>query len=142
MCHREFIFQSCNTCKDPLNDVVIHHTQVSALWKSGLGEGFRVPALLRFVNGEDPYLAMSNGGPRMYINMEDHVSHSLKKPNIPFEVPNPTYLVSESHTKMKAMSSARWDGYMHVCMKRLLLHNHAAGTLGFKVPTIVCCLTQ
>lgn len=60
--------------------------QASALWKSGLGEGFRVPALLRFVNEEEPYLAMSSGGPRMYLNMEDHVSHSLKKPNIPLEV--------------------------------------------------------
>ena len=61
-------------------------SQAAALWKSGLGEGFRVPALLRFVNEEDPYLAASNGGPRMYINMEDHLSHSLKTPNIPFQV--------------------------------------------------------
>ena len=56
------------------------------MWKTGLGEGFRVPALLRFVNGENPYLGMSNGGPRMHLNMEDHVSHTLKKPNVPFEV--------------------------------------------------------
>ena len=35
---------------------------------------------------------MSSGGPRMYLNMEDHVSHSLKKPNIPLEVLNITFL--------------------------------------------------
>ena len=76
--------------------------QANALWKSGLGEGFRVPALLRFVNKEDPYLAMSHGGPRMYINMEDHVSHSLKKPNVPFEVSNhASVLVPHTHSNAK-----------------------------------------
>ena len=67
-------FQSC------------HVLQASALWKTGLGEGFRVPALLRFVSQEDPYLGQSSGGPRMYLNMEDHVSHTTKTPNVPFEV--------------------------------------------------------
>lgn len=63
-----------------------HVLQASALWKTGLGEGFRVPALLRFVSEEDPYLGQSSGGPRMYLNMEDHVSHTTKTPNVPFEV--------------------------------------------------------
>ena len=76
-----------------------------------------MPALLRFVNNETPYLGMSNGGPRMYINMEDHVSHSLKKPNIPFEVPNHTFLVPESRTVVKAMSTGHWKACMHGCMK-------------------------
>ena len=58
---------------------------------------------------------MSNGGPRMYINMEDHVSHSLKKPNIPFEVPNHTFLVPESRTVVKAMSTGRLER-IHACM--------------------------
>lgn len=33
-----------------------------------LDEGFRNPALIRFVNGEDPYLSGNHGGPRMWIN--------------------------------------------------------------------------
>lgn len=36
-----------------------------ALWN-----GFRTPALIRFVPGEEFYLSNTHGGPRMYINLE------------------------------------------------------------------------
>ncbi|CAL8469269.1 g8810 [Coccomyxa elongata] len=55
------------------------------LWKSGASEGMRVPGLIRFVSEETPYLSNSHGGARMFVNLEDHVSHTLKKPNLEFE---------------------------------------------------------
>lgn len=39
-----------------------------------LWRGFRSPALVRFVAGERGYLSNTNGGPRLYINMEDYIS--------------------------------------------------------------------
>lgn len=57
-----------------------------ALLKDGASEGFRVPGLIRFVNDETPYLSNTNGGARMFVNLEDHLSHTLKKPNLEFEV--------------------------------------------------------
>jgi len=62
-----------------------------AILKAGASEGFRVPALIRFVNDETPYLSNTNGGPRMFVNLEDHLSHTLKKPNLQFEV-RPSFL--------------------------------------------------
>ncbi|KAK9908511.1 hypothetical protein WJX75_008992 [Coccomyxa subellipsoidea] len=59
--------------------------RANELWKSGAAEGFRVPPLIRFVSGETPYLSNTNGGPRMFVNLEDHLSHTLKKPNLEFE---------------------------------------------------------
>lgn len=50
-----------------------------------LYEGFRTPPLLRFVTAEEFYLSPTNGGPRMYVNMEDYISHSSGKPNEPFQ---------------------------------------------------------
>ena len=41
-----------------------------------LWEGFRTPALVRFVSGEEFYLAPSNGGPVMYVNIEDYITKS------------------------------------------------------------------
>jgi len=49
-----------------------------------LWQGFRTPGLLRFVAGEDFYVSMSNGGPRMYVNIEDYVTRSSGKPNDKF----------------------------------------------------------
>ena len=51
-----------------------------------LGDGFRVPALIRFIGDEQPYLANAHGGPRMFVNMEDHVSRQTGQPNQPFLV--------------------------------------------------------
>eukprot|EP01023_Acetabularia_acetabulum_P065410 TRINITY_DN8655_c0_g1_i3.p1 TRINITY_DN8655_c0_g1~~TRINITY_DN8655_c0_g1_i3.p1 ORF type:complete len:582 (+),score=94.72 TRINITY_DN8655_c0_g1_i3:131-1876(+) len=41
-----------------------------------LYEGFRSPALVRFVGEEDAYISNTNGGPRMYVNIEDHLIHN------------------------------------------------------------------
>ncbi|EIE21168.1 hypothetical protein COCSUDRAFT_33813, partial [Coccomyxa subellipsoidea C-169] len=49
----------------------------NALLRSGASEGFRVPPLIRFVSEEMPYLSNTNGGPRMFVNLEDHLSHTL-----------------------------------------------------------------
>ncbi len=38
-----------------------------------LSSGTRTPFLTRFVKGEDGYLSNTNGGPRMYMNLEDFV---------------------------------------------------------------------
>ena len=51
-----------------------------ALW-----EGFRTPALIRFVTGEDYYLSATQGGPRMYINIEDYITKSTKVRNAKFD---------------------------------------------------------
>ena len=48
---------------------------------AGLWEGFRTPALIRFVTGEDAYLSPSHGGAVMYANLEDYISISAKKEN-------------------------------------------------------------
>jgi FAD binding domain/D-arabinono-1,4-lactone oxidase len=46
-----------------------------------LWEGFRTPPLIRFITGEDFYISPTNGGARMYVNMEDYLSKSTGKPN-------------------------------------------------------------
>ena len=51
-----------------------------------LTKGFRIPGLIRFVNGEAGYLAPTNGGPRMYINIEDHLHWTTGMVNIEFQV--------------------------------------------------------
>eukprot|EP00884_Botryococcus_braunii_P005954 jgi/Botrbrau1/1535/Bobra.0107s0023.1 len=49
-----------------------------------LAYGFRAPSLVRFVNSEKAYLSPTNGGARMYVNMEDHVSYNTGRPNVEF----------------------------------------------------------
>jgi FAD/FMN-containing dehydrogenase len=41
-----------------------------------LWRGFRTQCLTRFISGEEFYISNTNGGPRMYINMEDYISRS------------------------------------------------------------------
>ena len=57
-----------------------------AIGAQHLDEGFRIPALIRFVGQEMAYLSTSNDGPRMYVNIEDHLSHQTGLDNIPFQV--------------------------------------------------------
>lgn len=47
---------------------------------------FRTPGLIRFISAEDAYLSPTNGGPRMYINLEDHLSYNTGKLNKEFLV--------------------------------------------------------
>lgn len=63
-------------CLQKLNDAVYGPEK---LW-----EGFRTPGLIRFVAGEDFYLSYTNGGARMFINIEDYVTRSSGKPNEQF----------------------------------------------------------
>ena len=51
-----------------------------------LGDGFLVPPLIRFVNGEDAYISMTNGGPHAFFNIEDHLSKSTGVENKKFQV--------------------------------------------------------
>lgn len=51
-----------------------------------LGGGFLVPPLIRFVNGEDAYISMTNGGPHAFFNIEDHLSKSTGVENTKFQV--------------------------------------------------------
>lgn len=46
-----------------------------------LWEGFRTPALVRFVSGEEFYLSPSNGGPVMYVNIEDYLTKTSGEEN-------------------------------------------------------------
>eukprot|EP00889_Picochlorum_renovo_P008862 jgi/Picre1/35892/NNA_003350.t1 len=48
-------------------------------------DGFRPPALIRFVSEEPFYLSPSYGHPVMYINLEDHLSRSLGEENEGFD---------------------------------------------------------
>ena len=41
-----------------------------------LWDGFRTPALLRFITGEEFYLSYTHGGPRMFVNIEDYITLS------------------------------------------------------------------
>ena len=52
----------------------------AALW-----EGFRTPALIRFISGQDYYISNTHGGPRMYVNIEDYLSLTTGKPNTKFD---------------------------------------------------------
>lgn len=51
-----------------------------ALW-----EGFRTPALIRFISAEEFYLAPTNGEPHMYVNLEDYISKSSGQNNSEFQ---------------------------------------------------------
>lgn len=68
--------------------MVIMHVQVGDYLYGGGGPGaaFPVEPLIRFVNGESPYLAYSNGGPRMFFNIEDHTSKSTGQVDVKFQV--------------------------------------------------------
>ena len=61
-----------------------------------LGLGFAVPPLIRFVNGEEAYLANTNGGPRMFFNIEDHLSFSTGVDNTMFQVMLSDLLVTQA----------------------------------------------
>lgn len=51
-----------------------------------LGIGFRIPGLIRFVGQETAFLSNACDGPRMYVNLEDHISHQTGQDNVPFQV--------------------------------------------------------
>lgn len=50
-----------------------------------LGQGFRTPGLIRFVSQETGYLSPTSDGPRMFVNLEDYLSHTTGQPNTQFQ---------------------------------------------------------
>lgn len=48
--------------------------------------GFPVPPLIRFVGQEQAFLSNANGGPRIFLNIEDHQSYQTGEPNAKFDV--------------------------------------------------------
>ena len=58
---------------------------LTALETQNLRSGLRIPGLIRFGAATDAYIGNTNGGPRMYWNLEDHLSHSTGERNVPFE---------------------------------------------------------
>lgn len=51
-----------------------------------LGEGFRTPGLIRFVSQDTGYLSPTSDGPRMFVNLEDYLSHTTGTMNTEFQV--------------------------------------------------------
>jgi hypothetical protein len=68
------------TAADCLEEVGAATYGPYALWS-----GTRTPFLTRFVKGEDGYLSNTNGGPRMYMNLEDFVLYSTGRRNAAFQ---------------------------------------------------------
>ena len=56
-----------------------------------LGQGFRTPGLIRFVSQETGYLSPTSDGPRMFVNLEDYLSHTTGQPNTQFQVRHPPH---------------------------------------------------
>ncbi|KAK9796706.1 hypothetical protein WJX73_006743 [Symbiochloris irregularis] len=56
-----------------------------AIQEQDLGIGFRIPGLIRFVGQEEAWLSNANGAPRMFFNLEDHLSHQTGRENVPFQ---------------------------------------------------------
>lgn len=52
----------------------------------GLWRGFRTPPLIRFLSGEGAYVSPAQGGPVLYINLEDHLRVSENRINNEFMV--------------------------------------------------------
>jgi hypothetical protein len=58
---------------------------VAAVTQQDLAAGFVVPPLLRFVSAEGAYLSNAHGGPRMFLNIEDHLADSTGRVNARFQ---------------------------------------------------------
>lgn len=62
----------------------------------------RVPGLIRFGAATDAYIGNTNGGPRMYFNIEDHLAHSTGVRNVAFEARCPVLCKSQKHSALAA----------------------------------------
>jgi hypothetical protein len=61
-------FEKAGTCLTALVDL-LNGPQLARL-------GFRTTPLVRFVGADDAYISMTAGGPRMFVNLEDHLSYN------------------------------------------------------------------
>ncbi len=68
-----------------------------------LGQGFRTPGLIRFVCQDTGYLSPTSDGPRMFINVEDYLSHTTGQPNTQFQVRG--LPLSKQHARLQARIS-------------------------------------
>lgn len=57
-----------------------------AIAARNLDAGFRIPGLIRFIGQEKALLSNANDAPRMFINIEDHLTHQTGIENIQFQV--------------------------------------------------------
>lgn len=62
-----------------------------------LGQGFRTPGLIRFVSQETGYLSPTSDGPRMFVNLEDYLSHTTGQPNTQFQVRHTLFAHAAMH---------------------------------------------
>ena len=58
----------------------------AAMNEEDLFGGFPVPPLIRFVGDEEAFLSNANGGPRIFLNIEDHQSYQTGESNLKFDV--------------------------------------------------------
>ena len=75
---------------------------LTALDADNLKAGMRVPGLIRFGAATDAYIGNTNGGPRMYFNIEDHLAHSTGSRNVPFEARRLVLCTSQKHSALSA----------------------------------------
>lgn len=59
---------------------------LSEIESKQLGQGFRTPGLIRFVSQDSGYLSPTSDGPRMFVNVEDYLSHTTGIINTQFQV--------------------------------------------------------
>ena len=95
---------------------------VGAVTSQDLAGGFVVPPLLRFVSAEDAYLSNTNGGARMFFNIEDHLSWNTGVVNARFQARTLSCASSEEGgIHMSAFSASSissiqaWDARRHMC---------------------------
>lgn len=75
-----------------------------------LGQGFRTPGLIRFVSQETGYLSPTSDGPRMFVNLEDYLSHTTGQPNTQFQVWH-----TQRSLLMLQCVPANGAMYIHIC---------------------------
>ena len=75
-----FLVHGCST-----PNVCLVAQVVAAMESQNLAGGFVVPPLLRFLSAERAYLANAHGGPRMFVNIEDHLSWNTGRANTRFQ---------------------------------------------------------
>jgi len=75
-------FEKAGDCLLGLNELVYGGNNDK---NDTIANGFRTPALIRFIGSEPFYLSPSNGHPVMYVNIEDHLSISSGHQNAEFD---------------------------------------------------------
>ncbi len=77
-----------------------------AIQGSSLAEGFVLPNLIRFLNAEGAYLSNTQGGPRMFVNLEDDISGSTARVNARFQARRALGLASKPSSSAHPLRGA------------------------------------